>query len=201
VNNALMLGVLAGALQLAGYIAYNASFVKRGVRPNTASWFIWAFGSVASSWSYVTMSKGHAEDILPIVCSVSCILTFIHVLTRGERKKIDSHELLIIGIDILVVIFWIITSLVGFGEKAAIVANLMFQASTLLSFGPMIREVYKDGEAETKLPWILWSCAYAMEIAVLWVQHSVWNEWVYPIVCLPLHVIVAIFAKVRTTHA
>lgn len=194
---ALKLGVAAGALQFAGYIAYNISLVKRGVKPNTASWLIWTLGLIPSAASYVAMSKGSAEDILPIVCAISCVLTFFHILTRGERKPIDREEWIIVALDSGIIVVWIISGLVGLDGKATIVVNLLFQFSTILSFRPILKEVWGDRKVETKLPWILWSCAYGVEITVLAVQGSSWNEWVYPFVCLPLHAAIAILANPR----
>ena len=143
------------------------------------------------------MSEGKAEDVLPAVCSISCIFTFVHVLTRGERKPIDKSEWLIVGIDVVIVVYWILSEVMGMNGKATIVANLLFQGSTILSFIPMIKEVWHDRNAETKTPWVIWSLAYATQLGVLGMQGSRWEEWVYPAVCLPLHAIIAIISNPR----
>lgn len=194
---ALVLGVLAGTLQLLGYVVYNITMAKKGQKPNIASWLIWTTGSIANTWSFIVMSDHSAENILPAVCSICCILTFIHIWIIGKMERIGMGDWLIITIDSCIIIYWAIASFIGDVGQSAMVANLLFQASTILSFVPIIREVYREPGTETRMPWGIWSAAYAVEIIVLWSQMAKWEEWVYPSVCLPLCFILTIIAKPR----
>ena len=41
----LAIGIMAGLLQVAGYAFYSSKMLKRDIRPNAASWLMFAYGT------------------------------------------------------------------------------------------------------------------------------------------------------------
>ena len=187
------LGVLIGVIHLLGYwIYYRASSLHKETNPNTASWSIWAFGSVVNLLTYASMSNDWVKDILPAVCSLACIVVYIAYLQQGKFKMPGLTDILIFSTDIAATIVWLVA-------KSPLIGNMSCQAGTVLSFIPIIRDTMKDSKDEEPLPWIIWSIAYALDVVLVIARWKQWGDVVYPITCLALSITMAIIANKRRT--
>lgn len=175
----ILLGVIIALTQIAGYYFYYLS-VKNGVRPNTTMWSIWAFGSLLNFFSYAQLSGDWVKDVLPLACSLACIVLYVHMLSRGRFQKLTKSDWAIVSADMIAVIIW-------FATDSALVANIAFQVGTIISFIPVYKEVYDEEENEKQLPWLVWSSAYFLDIVLVGLRYEKWGDLVYPVVNFGLH--------------
>ncbi len=183
------LGVLAGLLQLTGYGLYYFKLFKRGIKPNIASWLLWAGGGVVGFLSYRAMTHDWAKSILPMLCNASCILIFLYALKTKHYKPMIFWEKCAAGV-------YAIAAIVAFATPSY--GNIIQQSGTFVSFIPTYAWVWKNPKAERPLPWVVWSCAYATLLAICILKFVRWQELVYPINSLCLHLGVGVLAALRT---
>lgn len=182
------IGVTAGIIQLIGYAVYNLHLWKSQNSANAASWAIWTFGSILNFWLYCGLSHDWAKEALPLLCSIGCIGTFVHLWIKNGFGKPSPFDWWILGIDFAIVTYWTFSS----GDEA----SLLYQGSTIISFIPMIRGLLNKEDYENPWAWAIWSIAYELMIITVMFRFEKWQDWFYPAVCLVLHFTVAIIACV-----
>ncbi len=163
------------------------------IRPNPASWSIWAFASILNLISYAEMTGDWPKVILPAACSVMNMITFLACLFKGRLRKLKTIEWTILIFDAAIVLFW-------WFSKSALYANLLLQVSSLISFLPLIFDVWKKPSIEKPMPWLLWTVGYMLLFSIVLLRWEKWEDAVYPLLCLILHGIVlhaCTFKKVR----
>jgi len=181
------LGIMAGVVQLLGYWLYHK---KAGGKVNTGSWLIWALGGSVDLASYFVLSGGDwIINILPIVCTLAALSTFVFCLVQRRFGWPDKTDWLFVGVDGVVTVVWYFTN--------AVTANLLYQVSTVLSFIPMYRGQLSGREKEEPLPWLVWALAYTLLIASVSLRSGRWEELMYPITHVIVHLLVVLFALVK----
>jgi len=187
----IIIGVLIGVTHLFGYWTYyRTSALHKETSPNTASWSIWAFGSVVNLLTYSSMSNDWVKDILPAVCSFCCIVVFVCYLRQGKLQKLSLTDILIFSFDIVATTVWLVAD-------SALIGNMACQLGTVISFYPIIRETLKDPKKERPLAWIIWSIAYGLDIVLVIMRWVQWGDVVYPATCLVLHVLMIVISTKR----
>lgn len=178
------LGIIIALTQLAGYYYYYRS-IKNGVRPNTTSWTIWTFGNILEILSYVYLTGDWVKNLLPIACGVASIFLYAHCLAYGKFRKLQKEDYILILSDLVATALWYFTT-------SPLVGNIAYQVSTIISFIPIIREIYDEDENETPLPWAIWSASYFMAIILVLLRWEKWGDLIYPVVYFILHFTVLI---------
>jgi len=187
------LGVLIGVIHLLGYwIYYRMSSQHKETNPNTASWSIWAIGSIVNLLTYASMSNDWVKDILPAICSLACIVVYVGYLRQGKFKMPGLTDILIFSLDIVATIVWLVAN-------SPLIGNMACQAGTVLSYIPIIRETMKNPQSERRSPWVLWSMAYVLDVILVIARWNQWGDVVYPATNLILCLIMAIIANRRRT--
>jgi len=176
---AIVIAVISGLLQIAGYIVYNVEAQKGETKPDSASWSIWAFGSIVNVLSYAVMTRDWVKDILPFSCSMACLFTFALCLYRRQFGRLNKKGWKILIVDCVITVVWYFTS--------ATEANLLYQIGTVISFIPMLDGIKDGTDKENWLPWAIWTCAYALFGLSVFLRLNNWAELVYPVICLILH--------------
>ncbi|MEK7552248.1 MAG: hypothetical protein AAB534_02415 [Patescibacteria group bacterium] len=179
--------IFSGITQFLGYVAYTKDVIFEKIRPNAASWSIWAFGAVLESISYIFLTGDILKNVLPIVCAISAVLFFLLCLKRGHFEKITRFEKIIVIADIAIIIIWFLT-------KSPFYANLLFVITAIISFVPIIVNVYKNPTYENAFPWFIWTTAYALQTIVVVGRFEKAEDLIYPVVFFILHIIVAVLA-------
>lgn len=183
----LIVSVLSGLTQLAGYAIYSKHVLFGKIRPNAASWSIWAFGAILESASYIFLTGDILKNVVPIICALCSILFFIFCLFRGHLRGITRLETYIVMIDIFITLIWIAT-------KSPLYANILFVVTAVISFIPIIMHVYKNPSYENALPWSVWTAAYALQTIVVFGRFEKVEDFIYPAVFFVLHIIISILA-------
>lgn len=163
---------------------------KGNARINAATWFILALGDGLDFASYFDMTdQDVTKNVVPISFAAGSILTFLFALKKGRFAWPDGTDLSIILADFLITIAWL-----QFTGVTSTVANLAYQATTIVAFIPMYRGLAMGLERETPLPWALWTFAFVVFLLSHWMSGGPWEEGVYPAVGLATHALVLGFA-------
>lgn len=187
------LGILIGVTHLLGYwIYYRTSSLYKETAPNTASWSVWAFGSIVNLLTYASMSNDWVKDILPAVCSVACLVIYVSYLRQGKFEVPKFSDILIFSADIMATIVWMSTN-------SPLIGNMACQGSEVISFIPIIRETMRHPRRERPLPWIIWSIAYALDVILVIIRWRQWGDMVYPVTSLALSLTMIIITNRRRT--
>ncbi len=184
------IGILAGFLQILGYIVYFRHINKGLIKPNTASWSIWAFGALLESGSYIFSTGDWIKNVLPIVCALSAVTLFILCIYRGHFSPITNFEKMLVVLDCLAILIW-------WFYDSATYANLFLVVTAIISFLPIMLSVLRDPLREYAKPWYIWTVAYLLLTFVVLIRWQKWSDLVYPVVFVVLHFGVAIFATDR----
>jgi hypothetical protein len=179
-NLALALGALAGLVQLAGYWQYHWAMSHDEHKPNTASWFMWGVGGVTELIVYMALVEDRAKEILPAVCAVVVVITFLRVWWREGVLRLDRWDWTVVLIDSAVVAFWFLT-------KNPYAANVFLGIDMILSFLPILKSTRKDPCSENPVPWRTWTIAYSVLTLVVILQWQNAWELIYPVIYLVLH--------------
>lgn len=206
----LFLGVMAGLLQLAGYLVYISD---EHIDPNPVTWFMFAYGTAILTVLEWDSAAHIPELILPTVCAFFAIFVSGRCWIRARRvdpKKWwpedwwpeDKIEQLSFISDGLITVGYIgIWILVAYGAVSAETKTtgvflflLLSNISTFPAFYPIINQTYKNPEREKKLPWIIWTLAY---LVLAYVTYKIHNEFwnilmLYPISSALLHALTAV---------
>ena len=156
-----VLGILAAIFQISGYLFYIRNFLKRSIRPNAASYLMFAYGT--SLVAFLAWQNGAVlpELLLLFACAAMSIIVALLCLRKNATEPVDRFEAIIFSADL-----WLT---IGFAamvfaqvEKSAYAAVFLIlgNATTLTSFIPILRSTWRDPRREQPLPWIIWSLAY-----------------------------------------
>lgn len=179
----IFLGVFSSILQILGYLEYSKKVFRKIIRPNIASWAIWAFAAILESASYIVLTRDLIKNLLPFFCAISAIIFFIYTIRQGHFSKPTFFDLWIIIIDIIILIIWFIS-------KSPFLANVLFIISAVISFVPIIINSYKNPKDENAYPWIIWSIAYFIMAITVILRWEKWEDLIYPFTFFVLHVII-----------
>lgn len=185
-----LIAIVSGLLQLLGYAVYNYLTHKGDIKPNSASWAIWTFGSLVNLMSYAYLTQDWVKDILPIACSAACFITFAVCLCRGQFGRLDKRDWIIVAVDCGITVIWFFTS--------ATEANLLYQVTTVLSFVPIIIGIRDGTDKENWQPWVIWTFAYLLFGISVFMRLNHPAELAYPVTCFVVHCITAYLSYNRS---
>lgn len=184
-----LISFISGLIQVIGYLLYWRGVRSNKIDPNAASWFIWAYGSLLNFATYNIMSGDLVKDILPFLCSVSCLVIFALMFYKNGFGRLDKTDYAIIICDIVVTFIWF---LIGATE-----ANLSLQLTEFISFIPLIRGLLRGSDREEVIPWITWSVAYALMATTVVMRWEKWHDLVFPLVLFILCLLIVFVIKLK----
>lgn len=191
VTISIVLGFTAGAIQLYGYWVYNR---VAGDKINTGSWSMWALTGIIDLASYSAVTGDWVVNILPAVCALAAVGTFCYAIVRKRFSWPDKTDWAFVGVDGAITVIWVFTN--------AVLANLLYQVSTIMSFIPMCRGLLSSREKEKLLPWLIWTLAYTVLMWSVLLRFHRWEEMAYPLshVAICLVVAIIIIIKLRSSR-
>jgi hypothetical protein len=209
----LYLGLLAGLLQLIGYVFYLRD---DDIEPNPATWLMFAYGTMLLTMLEWDRQATIVELFLPLVCSGMAVVVAARCWLKARRREPsrlwprewwpeDRRDRLAFQSDLMLTALYVCAAGLGYShwisEEARNVAVLIFLIATNLTtfsgFFPLIRCVYVDPGKEREAPWAIWTAAYAMLGVTTYLTHGhFWSElMLYPIVNALLHGTVAVLVR------
>lgn len=184
---AVTIGILAGLVQLAGYVLYNRTARK----PSAMSWGIWGIGSFLTYFLYGELVQDWVKEFLPLLCMLAALTTFTLCLRRKLLDRPDRTDWFILVLDVAVIAYWLT-------YRETKWANLFLQIDVAISFIPQLRSVWKSPSSEDSKPWLVWSVAYLLLLTTVVMRWESWWELLYPVNYFILHLGVWALARRRT---
>ena len=186
-----VLGGIAGVLNLVAYLLYNRQMDHGKSHPKVATWLLWGFVYSLNSGSYLSLSGGHWIKIaLPLASAAACLGTLLCALVRGRfrHQVLDAWEKAVLVIALAASLVW------WHGQEAAY-ANLCLQTAFIVSFMPTVVGVWREPQSERWLPWVMWAVAYAVMTYSVWLHWRSWSEMAYPLNGLCLNAAVGLLSR------
>lgn len=199
-------GLLAGFLQLTGYVLYYTHVVKSEGKPNPLTWLMFAYGTVLLTiMEFDTMvreAKALGNEalmwavlMLPITCSTGGVLVATRIwwnnykatkdwwpsAWRIDWKDSDGKAFATdLGMTVGYLVLWTFTlwgDTTDTEHKWWVIGFLLVSnATTIPNFIPILRSTLKSPEDEHPLPWYVWAIAYTILIYPTWMKYSVGVE-------------------------
>lgn len=186
---------MSAVIQASAYGFYWHKVWKGRACPNKAAWFLWGALTILSSTSYAKASEDWVKSLLIIVNSVMCILTVAIVWKLGRFDPLTPYAKVALAIGLLTALVWLYF-------READYAQFLMQGAILVGFFENCKMAWHKPEKEQALPWLIWSGAYVINIAVVLLR---WNpeNWVsilYPVNSLVCHFAMAMLVLLRLRH-
>lgn len=197
------LAILAAALQALGYVLYARLFLKKVIRPNAASSFMFAYGTALLVLLEASDGASWPMLALPGTCACMSIFVALLCLRKGATEKVDRVEAVAFSADVWLTILWSAIAF-GYGDISPYSAGFLLagNVTTLTAFFPVLRSTWKTPEREQPLPWLVWTSAYCVLAVVTFLadhgQHPA--LMVYPVLSVALHGSVALMALRGRVH-
>ncbi len=194
-------GVLAAIFQIAGYLLYIRNFLKRSIRPNAASYLMFAYGT--SLVAFLAWQNGAVlpELLLLFACAGMSVIVAVLCLRKNATEPVDRFEAIIFSADLWLTIGYA-ALIFSHVDKAAYAAAFLFlgNVTTLTSFMPILRSTWRDPRREQPLPWIVWSIAYMFLTAATLLTTGLEQPvlLMYPVANVLLHMAMALFSLRKT---
>lgn len=212
----LIIGVLAGIVQIIGYGIYiYLDHTYETIDPNPITWFMFAYGTFVLAILEWDSEATYAELIVPVVCSVGAIWVAWRCWQKARRHNPSSwwpndwwpndpwergSFISDIVITIAYIGAWILASATLLTEEGRMWAVLIFlllsNLSTFPQFWPIFSTTYKNPRREHWLPWFVWTVAYGLLGIVTYLTHGTfWHVLMfYPASNFILHAVVGIIS-------
>ena len=193
----LMLGIFSGILQFIGYCVYALNVSKDRIKPNPASWLIWSYGNILVCLSYIFLVEWNftfAAEILPIVCSISCVIMALYFTYIGKFRPLLSFEKKIIFFFLFVTLIWISSEFLGLTILSVNSIHILLLVSAAVAFIPIYKEVFDDPSAEHPHAWFIWAFAYLVLLVIVLVEGGDLESILYPVLYAVLHGVVGVMA-------
>lgn len=193
-------GVVAALLQIAGYLIYIRNFRRKSIRPNAASFYMFAYGTALVF--LIEWRHGATPEmlLLPGACAVMSIGIAIMCMRRGATEPVDGVEWATFGIDLALTLGYV-ASLFAVGHSAMfdLIFLLGLSATSLSAFFPLLRSTYKFPQRERPGPWIVWTAAYALLTAATAIGGGLEKPalLIYPVLNFGLHCALVVLALRR----
>jgi len=212
INTVLLLGIIAGLLQLLGYYLY---LTDEHIDPNPVTWFMFAYGTLVLAVLEWDIDATFAELILPTVCGILAIVVSVKCWRKARTINPnrwwpedwwpeDFWDRFSFAGDVLITLAYIAAwGLATFavlsvaGREWAVVAFLFLSnLSTFPAFYPILHSTYEKPEREHWLPWAIWAVAYSLLGLVTYLTHGeLWHALMfYPLSNAVLHAMVSVVA-------
>lgn len=164
-----VIGLIAGAIGIGGYIPYIISIFRGNTQPNRATWIIWTIIGGLLAFSY--MAEGNPESIwLPFGYFVGPFMVAILSFRYGYNTwtRLDIYCLIAAGLSLIP---WIFAN----SPALTLIINLFIDGSGAL---PTLVKTYREPETEDFSAWLVFFIANTLQLFAI----STWNlASLYPI--------------------
>ncbi len=184
--------VAASLVLLAGYWLYNKKIAYSETKPNATTWGLWALASFPVVLLYQDLTGDWIKGLLPFTCALAAIATFVHMVIRGSFQKPDRLDLEIFALDLVVVLYWVVTN-------DPIVSSVFLQIDIYITFIPILRSTWKFPRTEDPKSWFIWTVSYILFTIAVIMRWEKWWDLMLPVNYILLHGAVGMFARFKKT--
>lgn len=193
----LFLAILAAILQAVGYLLYARLFLKKAIRPNAASSFMFAYGTALLVLLEASDGASWPMLALPATCAVMSVGIALLCLRRGATDATDGVEKVAFSADVWLTMFWFAIAF-GYGDIGPYSAGFLLagNVTTFTAFFPVLRSTWRTPERERPEPWLVWTAAYSVLAVVTILADGGAHPalLVYPVLSALLHGAVAVMS-------
>ena len=144
----IMVGVLAGIIQIGIFYPYMASILRGPTKPNVVSWAGWAF--LACVATLVQFSEGASWSIIiPLFATISSVSVAVIALRTGHAQ-ITKFEITCITLGVIAFTLWYVADQPLLSLLFIILADLMVSI-------PTIWKTYQKPETEPHFIWFFYT--------------------------------------------
>lgn len=140
-NNQLqfLAGVIGSAVSLLAAIPYGYAIYKRTTRPHLFSWLIWSVVTAIAAAGQFAAGAGPSAWCTAAI-AVTCFLTFVASIFRGERSRAKS-DWLFLGVALSAIPIWVLT-------KDPTISVCLVTLIELAGLAPTVRKTMRDPWSE-----------------------------------------------------
>ena len=187
---------MAAALHVAGYANYLCNFLTKSIRPNAASFLMFAYGTTLLAFLEWRSGAAFSLLALPIVCAALSIVVGILCLPRGATEPIDGFEKLAFTADVGLTVIYLAATSSSVPDHRLLTTTCLFASnlSAIVCFIPILRSTWRSPERELPTAWLIWTVAYGLLALEVLFKHQLTNPLLllYPVLNAVLHGLVAI---------
>jgi hypothetical protein len=197
VSWAAALGSFAAVAQVVAYAGYLRLFLAGKIKPNAASWLMFAYGTAVMVVLEWQSNAEWFELALPIACASMSVIVAVLCLRKNATYGIDRSEKITFGADVALTVAYIISAVLIRGHNKLVVLFVVAgNITTFTSFAPLVISTRNEPQREQPLPWALWTVAYGALLASTIAADGFSSPelLLYPGVCVLLHGLVAWFS-------
>jgi hypothetical protein len=191
------LAIAAALLQALGYVLYARLFLKKAIRPNAASSFMFAYGTALLV--LLEYSDGATWPVLalPGTCAALSVGIALLCLRKRATDPVDRVEATAFSADVWLTVLWAAIAF-GYGNISPFSAGFLLagNVTTLTAFFPVLRSTWRTPERERPEPWLVWTAAYSLLTVVTLLADQGRHPALlaYPLLSVVLHGSVALMA-------
>lgn len=179
---------LAVLLNIAGYFLYFLQIKRGESNPKLVTWGLWSFLSILNFASYREMTNW-VSSLQFFSDAILCIAISFYIYFHKNMKVWNSEDRIVLLLGFLSIIFW-------WQYREASYANIITCICYIVSFYPVVKEVWKDPYSENPLSWYVCTFAYGFTFWEVYLGRNSQNvDLLSPILLFVLHFLVALLAK------
>lgn len=195
--------LIAAVLQVIGYLLYIRGFLRKSIRPNAASYLMFAYGTSLVAFLAWESGATWQELVLPVVCAMMSIIVAMLCFRKGATDSIDRFEAIIFSADVVLTVAYVtlvLTQIHTIGH--AVLFLVLGNITTFTSFLPIVRSTWRSPQREQPLPWLVWTTAYATLTVSTLISNGLTNPVLlfYPLINVMLHGSIAALASRKPFH-
>jgi hypothetical protein len=157
------LAIAAALLQALGYLLYARLFLRKAIRPNAASSFMFAYGTALLVLLEFSDGASWPMLALPATCATLSIGIALLCLRKRATDPVDKVEATAFSADVWLTALWAAIAF-GYGDISPFSAGFLIagNVTTLTAFFPVLRSTWRTPERERPEPWLVWTAAYSL---------------------------------------
>lgn len=153
-----ILGIIAVAIGLAGYIPYFRNIFYGKTKPHVFSWFVWSLLEGTAFFAQVSKGAGAGAWVTGVT-ALLCFGVFVAAISRGEKNITRLDWMSLVG-AFLGLALWAVTD-------NSLYAVVLVSTTDLLGFIPTFRKSYHKPYEETATLYALSSLKLAVALFAL----------------------------------
>jgi len=142
--------LLAIGFSFAGYAAYLLGLRRQTIRPNRASWLIWATATTLEALTYAAVNPGAPQSWVFALSAAACVLVTIGIWHRSAWSPPSPTDTFCIAACLTALVLWLVF-------REAFWAHMLVVAAVPVSFWPTWASIWTDRSRERSPAWGLWT--------------------------------------------
>ncbi len=142
--------LLAIGFSFSGYAAYLIGLRRQTLRPNRASWLIWATATALEAVTYAAVNPGAPQTWIFVLSAVACVLVTIGIWHRSAWSPPSPTDTFCIAACLAALVLWLVF-------RETFWAHMLVVAAVPVSFWPTWASVWADRARERSPAWGLWT--------------------------------------------